>query len=38
VETDNALETLLHRIAQHYIGTSISLAGVILNPSLRLAA
>jgi hypothetical protein len=25
-------------IAEHYIGASISLAGVILNPSLTLAA
>jgi hypothetical protein len=28
----------LEGIAQHYIGASISLAGVVLDPSLPLAA
>ncbi len=32
------LESPMERIAEHYIDTSISLAGVILNPSLPLAA
>jgi hypothetical protein len=35
---DVLLESPMEGIAQHYIDASISLAGVIFNPSLPLAA